>query len=227
MIIAIDGPAGSGKSTICRLLARELGCVYLDTGAMYRAIAWALSQENISLGEQNGLEKKLASLSLHFALKDANLQITYKGKVLNEELRSPDMARKASEVSKFHVVREFLTQCQRRLAARGKVVAEGRDMTTVVFPHAPVKVFLTADLRTRAMRRCAEYADRGRPMEYSQVESQMRERDEADAGRALAPLKPAPDAFILDTSELDIHGVLRKLMRHVAEKTPACSKPCF
>ncbi len=225
MIIAIDGPAGAGKSTICRQLARELECVYLDTGAMYRAVAWALSQENIPPAEQNDFDKKLTSLGLQFALEDKNLQITYKGSVLDEELRSPDMARKASEVSRLHAVREFLTQWQRRLASMGKVVAEGRDMTTVVFPQAPVKVFLTASLSTRALRRCAEYAAKGRPMEYAQVECQVRERDEADTGRALAPLRPAPDAYILDTSELGIDEVLRKLVGHVAEKTAGHGEP--
>ncbi len=219
MIIAVDGPAGAGKSTVCKLLAKQLGYVYLDTGAMYRAVAWALSQNSIPLDAGNSLEEKLPFLPLRFALKNNGLQVTYQGQVLEEELRSPRMAQQASQVSRHKAVRLFLTEWQRQLASTGDVVAEGRDMTTVVFPHAPVKVFLTADLRTRAQRRHAEYTAKGRHVDYSEVELQMQKRDEEDSQRALAPLRPAPDAFVLNTGGLDIHTALSRLMEHIAEKT--------
>jgi len=225
MIIAVDGPAGAGKSTVCKLLAEKLGYVYLDTGAMYRAVAWAAAQSSISLDDPGSLEEKLPLLPLRFTLQNGGLQVTYKSQILEKELRSPRMAQKASEVSRHRAVRLFLTQWQRHLASTGNVVAEGRDMTTVVFPHAPVKVFLTADLRTRARRRHAEYAAKGENIDYSQVELQMQKRDEEDSRRALAPLRPAPGAFVLNTAGLDLEGVLSRLLEHIAEKTHGSEGP--
>jgi len=215
----MDGPAGAGKSSVCRLLAQGLDYVYLDTGAMYRAVAWALIQEGFRPEEEPPPDaERLARLSLHFSIENGSLSIMYRGKALKEELRRPDMAQRASRISQIESVRSFLTQCQRKLAASGKVVAEGRDMATVVFPDAPVKVFLTADLPTRAERRRAEYLAKGIPVDFATLEARIRARDEADQKRALAPLRPAPDALVLDTSHMDISEVVSYLLEHVSQK---------
>ena len=222
MIIAIDGPAGAGKSTVCRLLARELGFVYLDTGAMYRAVAWTLLQEGFSKEDESRIGEMIPRLPLRFAMEEGALVVTHRGHRLEEELRDPEITRYASLFSRLAPVRAFLMDWQRRLGAEGNVVAEGRDMSTVVFPDALVKVFLTADLPTRAARRQAEYREKGISIEYSALEAQIRERDEADRERPIAPLRPAADAVILDTSALEIAEVVQELRDLVTRK--ACEK---
>lgn len=225
MIIAIDGPAGAGKSTVCRLLAKKLGYVYLDTGAMYRAIAWALRREDFDFEGQPPKAEHLSRLPLHFAVQRGALVIRYNGKILEDEIRQPEMSRLASFVSQFETVRTFLTLHQRALASESGIVAEGRDMATVVFPNAALKVYLTADLPTRAERRMAEYAEKGVAIEYSVLEAQVRERDAADEQRYIAPLRPAADAVYLDTSQMDISQVVDCLMDLVSEKAMEESGP--
>lgn len=219
MIIAIDGPAGAGKSTVCRLLAKELGYVYLDTGAMYRAIAWALLQAGLDAEAEAQRCRYLARLPLRFAIENGTLTIAYDGKKLDEELRPPEITHQASRISRIPSVRSFLTEWQRKLAERGGVVAEGRDMTTVVFPDAPVKIFMTADLATRAQRRLAEYRMKGIPADYATLKAQIRARDTADEERALAPLRQAEDAEILDTSRMDISEVVSRLLEIIHKKS--------
>ena len=214
MIVAVDGPAGAGKSTVCRLLARELAYTFLDTGAMYRAVAWALSRQapHFEPAQPPPTAPALEDFPLRFEIVDADLRILFRERVLGDEIRDPEITRLASRVSQMAWVRNYLVDWQRRLAAHGRVVAEGRDTTTVVFPDAEVKVFLTADLGTRARRRFHEYMARGIPVDYASLEAQIRERDEADSKRALAPLRPAPDACVIDTSQLDIPGVVKLLV---------------
>ncbi|MCL5405852.1 MAG: (d)CMP kinase [Deltaproteobacteria bacterium] len=215
MIIAIDGPAGAGKSTVCKILAKRLGFVYLDTGAMYRAVAWAL-EAGLSLGdsprgscgdEQFGA--MLERMQLQFAIDKNSLVIFYGQKTLSDELRSPEITEAASRISRLPAVREFLVAWQRNLAGQGTgIVAEGRDTATVVFPNAELKVFLTADLKTRAKRRFAEYAQKGEKLSLEQIEVLIRERDEADSKRDHSPMRPAQGAVLVDTSALSVDQVV-------------------
>ncbi len=212
MIIAIDGPAGAGKSTVCRILAQRLCFVYLDTGAMYRAIAWALLQDNSDLPEKD-IAWHLPRLPLSFFIQDGRLVILYRDKELGGEIRNPVISDQASRVSRLEPVRNFLLTWQRKLAEQGNIVAEGRDTGTVVFPEAELKVFLTADLSTRIERRRLEYVSKGIDVPFEEMEKRIRERDDVDSNRTLAPLKPADDAVMLDTSRLDIAEVVEMLER--------------
>jgi len=212
MIVAIDGPAGAGKSTVARRLAKALGYVYLDTGAMYRAVAWALRQAHLKAADEMQIARTLEDLPLHFTIADGELVIFYQGKSLNDELRDPEVTQMASHISQIQAVRTLLAQRQRRLADQENVVTEGRDVTTVVFPAARIKVFLTADMSTRAERRQLEYRRKGLDIDYSLLFEQIRTRDEADRQRSLSPLRPAPDALYLDTSLMDPGEVVSRLL---------------
>lgn len=222
MIIAIDGPAGAGKSTVCRLLAQRLSFLYLDTGAMYRALAWTLLGERRNLSESE-VAARLPLLPLQFSIREGRLEIRADGQVLDEEIRNPEISDEASRISRMEPVRSFLLTWQRKLAEQGDIVAEGRDTATVVFPAAELKVFLTADLPARINRRLAEYTQKGMNISYGEMEKQIRERDEADAGRRLAPMKAARGAVILDTSGLNISQVVERLIEE-ARKVEICTR---
>lgn len=212
MVIAVDGPAGAGKSTVCRLLAAQLGYVYLDTGAMYRAVAWLVEAEKLDEENEATLAERFADDPLRFALDNGTLSIFVGGRRLDEELRRPEMALKASRISQLKCVRNYLTRCQRQLGQGGGIVAEGRDMTTVVFPDAPVRIFLTADLRARTQRRLAEYREKGIMVDAASLEAQIQARDDADAKRTLAPLQAAPGVHVVDTSQMSIAAVVEHLL---------------
>jgi len=216
MIVAIDGPAGAGKSTVARQLAKALGYVYLDTGAMYRAVAWALRQAQLKAADEMQIARTLEDLPLHFTIADGELVIFYQGKSLNDELRDPEVTKMASHISQIQAVRTLLAQRQRRLADQD-VVTEGRDVTTVVFPAARIKVYLTADMSTRAERRQLEYRRKGLDIDYSLLFEQIRSRDEADRQRSLSPLRPAPDALYLDTSRMDPGEVVSRLLDFIRD----------
>ncbi|SMC24904.1 cytidylate kinase [Desulfacinum hydrothermale DSM 13146] len=217
MVIAVDGPAGAGKSTVCRRLAQALGVAYLDTGAMYRAVAWALAQCAMDQASDQRMRQELPLLPLEFLIEAGRLRIDWEGSPLGDELRNPSISRMASLVSQRRPVRDFLTQKQRALSRGHDVVAEGRDMTTVVFPDAELKVFLTASDRVRAERRWKEYKEKGLSADLEDILRQIQERDAADSQRVLAPLKPGKDAIILDTSELSIDQVVEQLVRWAME----------
>lgn len=211
MIVAVDGPAGAGKSTVCKLLAEKLGFVYLDSGAMYRALAWVLAQQDVKAEDSTEFSHCLAGLPFRFHIEADALTIFYQDRRLGEELRQPEIAGAASRISQIAAVRNYLTAWQRQIAGMGNVVAEGRDVTTVVFPQARVKVFLTADIATRARRRFLEYQQKNIPADYATIEEQIRDRDQADQQRSLAPLRAAPDAVIVDSSAMTIAEVVGHL----------------
>lgn len=218
MVVAVDGPAGAGKSTTCKLLAKKLSFAYLDTGAMYRAVAWSLIEEGLPLDFSKISYDQMSGLPFHFSIENGALVVYYGTKRLSEELRQPEIANGASRISQIPLVRDYLTSWQRRLANTGDVVAEGRDMTTVVFPDATVKVYLTADLATRARRRFLEYQGKDIAVDYAALESQIRERDKADQERSVAPLRPAADALVLDTSQMGIEEVVGRLIEIIQSK---------
>ncbi|SPD73727.1 cytidylate kinase [uncultured Desulfobacterium sp.] len=222
-IITIDGPAGSGKSTLSRLLARRLNAVYLDTGAMYRAVALAAKRRAIRLDDAMGLKNLCGSLNLFFDSSFDPPRLFLGNEDVTLAIRSPEMDMASSEVSAVKEVRQAMTGLQRKMAERSDVVAEGRDMGSVVFPMARCKFFVTASAAERAERRYNERLGRGEPVSRERVESEMRKRDQQDQGRQLAPLKPAEGAIIIDTTDLSIEQVLEELLEHV--KTACLESP--
>jgi CMP/dCMP kinase len=213
-VITIDGPAGSGKSTVSRDVARSLGFVYLDTGAMYRAVA--LAAERRGMDETNGPELGELCRELDLVIRaDGEInRLFLQGEEVTAAIRTPEMDMRSSAVSAVGEVRDAMTQLQRRLATRaGGVVAEGRDMGTVVFPEAPRKFFLTASRAQRAKRRYTERIERGETVSLEQVEEDLARRDRQDESRLLAPLRPAEDALVIDTTALTKAEVVSRILQ--------------
>jgi cytidylate kinase len=211
-VITIDGPAGAGKSTISRLLAKKLNLVYLDTGAMYRAVALQAKRMNIPFTDGSALFEMCEMINIHFKKDDEKSVIYIDNEDVSVEIRKPEMDMLSSSVSAVPEVRKAMTALQRKIGGNGGLVAEGRDMGTVVFPGADYKFFITASPEIRAQRRYAERKDRNENVNREDVEADIRKRDEQDQSRKLAPLKPADDAFTIDTSELGIDQVLEKIL---------------
>ena len=219
LVIAIDGPAGAGKSTIAKLLASRLGYLYLDTGALYRALAWKVKRANVAADDAAGVERLLATTFLEVRHQDGEgMQVSVDGRDVTEDLRAPDTSVMASVISSLPAVREWLLPVQRKIAEQGAVVAEGRDVGTRVFPAADVKFFLEATPEVRAQRRHRELAEAGRPVSLEDTARELTARDTRDRTRAIAPLVPATDALTIDTSNLDIEHVLQRMLAAVSAK---------
>lgn len=217
--MTIDGPAGAGKSTVSRRLAAELGFTYLDTGALYRAVALRVSQDpELALGLDDGLsdeaEERLGALTraLDIRFSDAGTRVFVGDREVTAEIRTPEISQAASKVSAVPAVREGLLDLQRRLAADGGVVAEGRDVGSVVFPDAEVKFYLTADVACRAERRAAELRGRGIEVDLEATKREIEERDERDASRAIAPLTRPEGAVEVDSGPLTAAQVIERMV---------------
>ena len=217
--IAIDGPAGAGKSTIARALAKQLGYYYVDTGAIYRTVAYFLDLWGISPKDVDGVERYIDELTVEIEYDETGKQhMIMNGMDVTDEIRTQDISQKASLVSAHKVVRDVLLDMQRDVARKHNVIMDGRDIGTVVLPDATVKIFLTASAEVRAQRRTDELTAKGQKADYSTILKEIQLRDHQDSTRPIAPLKQAQDAYLLDTSQLDIDGVLEAMRKIVGEK---------
>jgi len=219
--IAIDGPAGSGKTTVARQVAQRLGLPCVETGAMYRAVAWQARALGIGAGDAARLAAMVERMDLRpEAGPDCQTRIMVSGRDITDELRSPELEQLASQVSGHAQVRRRLVEIQRRIAAGGGVVMEGRDIQTVVLPDADVKVFLTASPEERARRRMKDLAAAGQPAAFEEVLESIRQRDARDEGRAASPLRAAADAVVLDTDGLSVDEVTERVVALAKRQTP-------
>lgn len=218
--VAIDGPAGAGKSTMARRLAAELGFYYVDTGAIYRTVAYFLDLLGISPKDTDGVERYLDELTIGIEYDESGAQhMLMNGMDVTADIRTQEISQKASLVSAHKIVRDMLLDMQRDVARKHSVVMDGRDIGTVVLPKADVKIFLTASAEVRAKRRYDELIAKGEKANLAQVLKEVQQRDEQDTHRAIAPLKQAKDAVLLDTSEMGIDETMARMKQIVLEKT--------
>ncbi|MEW5913740.1 MAG: (d)CMP kinase [Thermodesulfobacteriota bacterium] len=220
MVVTVDGPAGAGKSSVSRALAAALGFAFLDTGALYRAVALAAAQSGLDPADQASLAAWLPGLDLEARPQGGRFLVLLAGQDVEPYIREESVGQLASQLSALAPVRARLLQLQRAAGRAGDLVAEGRDMGTVVFPGAEAKFFLTATDEERARRRWRQLRQAGQEADLAQVMAQMQRRDQRDRARALSPLRPAPDAEVVDTSRLSLEQVVARLLERVARLRP-------
>lgn len=217
--VAIDGPSGAGKSTVARAAAARLGYVYVDTGAMYRAIGLAVCRKGLLGDDAADIVAVLPEITLALTYQDGAQHILLCGEDVSEDIRTPEIAKYASKVSAVPEVRQFLLNTQRDMAKNGNILMDGRDIGTVILPDAPVKIFLTASAEARAQRRYLELREKGQQVTLDDVLHDIRQRDHQDMTRAVAPLKQAEDAVLLDTSDITLEQSIEAVLRIIREKT--------
>ncbi len=216
IIIAIDGPAGSGKSTIAKKLAESLGYVYLDTGAMYRAITYLAMSKGIVEDSQAVIDLA-RSIEIRLSFEFGITRVFVDEVEVTDKIRTAEVNSKVSDISKIAEIRKEMVRIQRELGKKGNLIAEGRDTTTVVFPDAKLKVFLTAELDERAKRRHKEYLEKGENLSFEEVKKSMANRDYIDSNRDISPLKKADDAYVLDTTNMTIGGEQNDILEKLKE----------
>ncbi len=218
LIIAIDGPSAAGKSTLAKRLAKDLGFTYLDTGAMYRALALKVLSEGIDISNDGALTELIDRTEIDIAETGGKLKVLLDGEDVSEKIRTPEVSQMASKTSALKVVRHWMLLLQRALGQRGNVVAEGRDIGTVVFPDAEVKIYLDASVQERARRRVEELRKAGRQVSLDETLREMGERDKRDSERDLAPLRKANDAIAIDSTSLDAETLAQRVMQEIHKK---------
>lgn len=218
MVIAIDGPAASGKSTTAKLVAQRLGYLYIDTGAMYRAMALKALQNGITLSDRSAVAKLVESTAIDQKSGPDGIQTLLDGRDVSLDIRTPEMSLAASDISAISTVRQRLVKLQQEMGRQGGVVMEGRDITTVVFPDADIKVFMKAGISQRAQRRVEELKTKGAECSLEDIEKQIAERDAQDSQRADSPLTCTPDSLVIDTSALSIEQQVEQVLAAVRQK---------
>lgn len=217
--IAIDGPAGAGKSSIAKALSKRLGYIYIDTGAMYRTVALFFVENNVSDGTDSRIESLLEKLEISIKYEDGAQKVILNGEDVTDKLRLEEIGKLASKFSAIGSVREKLVALQRKLAQKENVVMDGRDIGTVVLPNADLKIYLSASSKVRAKRRYLELLEKGyTDLDINEIEDEIIKRDEADMNREISPLKQADDAYYLDSSDMTLEEVVSKILSMVKEE---------
>lgn len=216
--IAIDGPSGAGKSTVAKALAARFGYIYVDTGALYRTVGLYMCRAGISTEDKSGFIENLDKVKVTFGYENGEQRMYLCGEDVTGKIRTPRISKYASVVSAVPEVRAFLLEMQKSIAEKENVIMDGRDIGTVILPHAQVKIFLTASAEARAKRRVAQLAEKGEIVSYDEILASICERDARDSGRAVAPLKPADDAVLLDTSDMTLEESVAAAEKIVREK---------
>ena len=215
--VAIDGPAGAGKSTVAREVAARHGILYLDTGALYRAIGLFALEKGADTRDEAAIEALLPEIEVSLRFEEGEQHVLLCGRDVSDEIRTPDVSMAASDVSAIPAVREFLLALQRDIASENDCVMDGRDIGTVILPDADIKIFLTASAEERARRRVAQLAEKGIEADFSAIVEDIKRRDENDSTREISPLKPAPDAVVVDSTDMTFEQVVSYISGMIGE----------